>query len=85
MLMKRCLQKIQFYIIAFEYNYTGKQFFVLKRDRGMKHLVYTAKCIMREVFPIQCVDAVFLSVHLTNGMEKVRVFAHPPRRVETTG
>ena len=38
----------------------------------MKHLVYTAKCMMREPYPIQCVEAVFLAVHLTNSMKEVR-------------
>jgi hypothetical protein len=34
--------------------------------------VYTAKLIMKEALPIQCVEAVFLAVHLTNGIKSVR-------------
>ena len=35
--------QIQKLITSFEYNHTGVSFFQLRRDRGMKHLVNTAK------------------------------------------
>jgi len=71
MSMKRKIHKIQQYINKFEYNYTGESYFSLRKDKGMKHLVYTAKCMMREPYPIQCVEAVFLGVHLTNSIKDV--------------
>ena len=69
---QRKLRQIQNFINQFEYNHTGQTFFHTKRIRGMNHLVCTAKVIMREALPIQCVEAVFLGVHLTNGMRRVR-------------
>ena len=36
----------------------------MKRDRGLKHVTTTAKEIMREALPIQCVEAVFLAILL---------------------
>jgi len=60
------LFQIQKFITSFEYNHTGVSFFQLRRDRGMKHLSNTAKTIIREALPIQCVEAVFIGVHLTN-------------------
>lgn len=57
---QRKIRQIQNYINEFEYNHTGQTFFKTKRNRGMKHLLYTAKFIMREALPIQCVEALFL-------------------------
>jgi len=69
--MERRVRSIQRYICQLEYNHTGQSFFCVRRDRGMMHLVQTAKTIIREALPIQCVEAVFLAVHLTNGYEKL--------------
>ena len=72
--MSRRLYAIQRYISAFEYNFTGRTFVSLRRDKGMRHLVYTAKVLMRECLPIQCVEALFIGVHLTNGFTDVSRF-----------
>lgn len=71
MSMKRKLGKIQKYINSLQYNHTGKHFFNTRRDGGMKHLIYTAKVIMREALPIQCVEALFLAVYLTDGIDEL--------------
>ena len=68
----RRIKQIQHFILQFQYNHTGHAFFATKRNRGMKHMVFTAKLIMKEALPIQCVEAVFLGVHLTNGLKSVR-------------
>ena len=62
---KSKLQALSRYIHAFEYNHTGKSYFKMSRDRGLKHVHFTAREIIREALPIQCVEAVFLAVHLT--------------------
>jgi len=69
----RKLESIQKYISSFEYNHIGREstFSFPRKDRGMKHLVNLAKVIIREALPIQCVEAVFLAVYLTNGMKEV--------------
>lgn len=56
------------YINSFEYNHTGQGYFNLRRDRGVKHVTTTAKDIMREALPIQCVEAVFVAFFLTADM-----------------
>lgn len=55
------------------YNYTGEEFFVKKKDRGFRHVSSTAKLIIREALPIQCVDAVFLGAYLTSKMAEVHI------------
>lgn len=70
---KAKLVAISQYIAAFEYNHTGKSYFNLRRDRGLKHITTTAKEIMREALPIQCVEAVFLAFLLTAEMLEVSV------------
>jgi len=63
--------RIQSFINAFQYNYTGKSFFKkdMRRDRGINHITNIAKDIMRQALPIQCVEALFLGIHLTNTMK----------------
>ena len=65
----RKVRTIQRYILALEYNYTGQQFVQLRRDKGMKHLVFKAKAIIRQSLPIQCVEGLFLAVYFTNGIQ----------------
>lgn len=60
------------------YNYTGEEFFVKKKDRGFRHVTSTAKLIIREALPIQCVDAVFLGAYLTSEMTEVIHTRHIP-------
>ena len=69
MSVQRKVRAIQRFISALEYNYTGQSFVSLRRDRGMKHLIFAAKAIIRAYLPIQCVEGLFLGVYFTNGME----------------
>ena len=73
MSISRKVRSIQRYISALEYNYTGQTFVRKRPGRGMNHLVVTAKTIIRASLPIQCVEALFVAVHLTNKMEEVRI------------
>jgi hypothetical protein len=69
--MRLKLQAIQQFIKCFEYNHTGTSYFKKRRDRGSHHVMLTAKEIIREALPIQCVEAVFLALFLTAGMRDV--------------
>lgn len=80
--IRRRIKQIQHFILQFQYNHTGVAFFATKRNRGMKHMVYTAKLIMKEALPIQCVEAVFLGVHLTNGLKSVSELILALKRIE---
>ncbi|CAM9311096.1 unnamed protein product, partial [Pylaiella littoralis] len=72
--MRGKLKLIQAYITSLEYNYTGEEFFVKKKDRGFRHVTSTAKLIIREALPIQCVEAVFVGAYLTADMTEVDRF-----------
>ena len=56
------------------YNHTGRDYVTKKRDRGLKHVALTAKEIIREALPIQCVEAVFLGCYLTSEMSDLERF-----------
>lgn len=43
-----------------------------KKDRRFLHVTSTAKLIIREALPIQCVEAVFLGAYLTADIIEVR-------------
>lgn len=66
---QRRVRAIQRYISALQYNYSGQSFVALRRDKGMKHLIFAAKTLIRECLPIQCVEGLFLAVFFTNGLE----------------
>ena len=69
------LVAVQQFINAFEYNHTGANYFTKRRDRGLKHVSLTAKDIIREALPIQCVEAVFLACYLTAEMKEIERFS----------
>ena len=65
------IKRVQEFIEAFEYNYTGRPFVPMKKSRGMAHICSVSKQLMQVALPIQCVEAVFLGVYLTAGMEQL--------------
>ncbi|KAF0715401.1 hypothetical protein AaE_011341 [Aphanomyces astaci] len=58
---------IQTYMNALEYNYTGKMYFDVSKNRSHKSIYGTAKDIIHDALPIQCLEAVFLAAYLTAG------------------
>ena len=62
------LQKVHEYMTTLTYNHTGTQFFETKPNSSMLTLMETAKCMIREGLPIKCMEAVVLSIYLTNGV-----------------
>ncbi|RHY91268.1 hypothetical protein DYB37_005025 [Aphanomyces astaci] len=52
---------------ALEYNYTGKMYFDVSKNRSHKSIYGTAKDIIHDALPIQCLEAVFLAAYLTAG------------------
>ena len=74
--MKTRVKKLQQYISSFEYNHTGTRYFPVHKDKGQLKLTDTAKQIMREALPIQCLEAVMLGCYLTtkwNGVDRVPI------------
>mmetsp|Transcript_4511 Transcript_4511/g.10622 ORF Transcript_4511/g.10622 Transcript_4511/m.10622 type:complete len:308 (+) Transcript_4511:184-1107(+) len=65
--MSEKLREIQSYISSLEYNHTGVSYVRMRKDRGAHHVLVTAKELIREALPIQCVEAVFIGLYLLDG------------------
>ncbi|POM67812.1 Hypothetical protein PHPALM_16117 [Phytophthora palmivora] len=72
--MKTRLHAIQNLISSLEYNYTGTLYFDVNKNRSFKSIANTAKEIIKEGLPIQCLEAVFLGAYLTAGMSNLERF-----------
>lgn len=75
MSLEKKIIAIQKYIESLHYNYTGTQFFEIKKNRPLCGLMETAKEIIQESLPIKCLEAVILAIYLTNGYRNVVRFA----------
>ena len=62
------LDRVQDYMNQLTYNHTGTQFFETRPNSSMLTLMETAKAMVREALPIKCMEAVVLTIHLTNGV-----------------
>lgn len=65
------LKIIQLFVEQFEYNYSGKPFFKMKKSGGAFHIQSVAKQLIKAGLPIQCVEAVFISTYVSRGMTAV--------------
>ncbi|OWZ23504.1 hypothetical protein PHMEG_0001603 [Phytophthora megakarya] len=72
--MKTRLNAIQNLITSLEYNYTGTLYFDVNKNRSFKSIANTAKEIIKEGLPIQCLEAVFLGAYLTAGLSNLERF-----------
>lgn len=62
---------IQAYIEAYEYNFTGENFFNVKgvrQNQTLFRVLEVAKRVIRESLPIKCVEAVYLGIYCTQSM-----------------
>ena len=62
------LEKVQEYLKKLSYNHTGTQFFETRPNSSIMTLMEVAKTMIRESLPIKCMEAVVLSIYLTNGV-----------------
>ena len=62
------LTEVQKYMTRLTYNHTGTQFFETRPNSSMITLMDTARSMVREALPIKCMEAVVLSIYLTNGV-----------------
>lgn len=68
------LEAVQEYMNELHYNHTGTQFFAIKKSRPLTGLMDCAKEMIRESLPIKCLEAVILSIYLTNGTQGLERF-----------
>ena len=62
------IDRIQNYIDKLQYNHTGLQFFNIRKDRPLIGLTELARKMIDDSLPIKCLEAVILSIYLTNEM-----------------
>ena len=61
------LRQLQDLISSLQYNYTGANYFNLRKTRPLHQIIATGREIVREALPIRCLEAVFLAIFLTQG------------------
>lgn len=71
--VQKC-EKIQEFINKLQYNHTGMQFFDIAKNRPLAGLMEVAKKMIEESLPIKCLEAVILSIHLTNEISSLEKF-----------
>ena len=67
--MRDRFRAIQDYISSLKYNHTSSQFYNIKKNRSLCRIMDTARDVIREGMPIRCIEAVFLGLLLTTGVE----------------
>ncbi len=67
----RSFRLLQNFISKLEYNHTNENYFNLSKARPYSRVMDTAKQIIRDCLPIKCLEAVFLGLYLTNGMDDI--------------
>ena len=66
--MQNKVLAVQTYIEKLQYNFTGVNYFDIRKNRPMTRILETAREITRQALPIKCVEAVFLGCYLTQGL-----------------
>ncbi len=69
--MEEKVKSIQKFIESYEYNYTGKPYFKMKKSGGSRHVQQVVKQLIKAALPIQCVEAVFLSCYVSKGLTEL--------------
>ena len=62
---------VQTYIEKLSYNFTGVNYFDIRKQRPLSRILETAREVTRQALPIKCVDAVFVAAYLTQGLREL--------------
>jgi len=62
---------IQTFINQFQYNFSGKPYVKMRKNLGYSHVFSCAMEIIDAALPIQCVEATFIGLYLTCGLENL--------------
>ena len=63
------LATLQAFVDGFQYNHTGSTYFCLRKNRPLSAIIATAKQMARDRLPIKCLEATFLGLHITSGLD----------------
>ena len=62
---------VQSYIEKLSYNFTGVDYFDVRKHRAVGKILDTGREVTRQALPIKCVEAVFVAIHLTQGLKEL--------------
>ena len=62
---------VQTYIEKLMYNFTGVNYFDVRKHRPLGRILETGREITRQALPIKCVEAVFVATYLTQGVKEL--------------
>ena len=62
---------VQAYIEKLSYNFTGVNYFDVRKHRPMGRILETGREITRQALPIKCVEAVFVGAYLLQGLKEL--------------
>jgi len=62
---------VQTYIEKLSYNFTGVNYFDVRKHRPLGRILETGREITRQALPIKCVEAVFVATYLTQGVKEL--------------
>ena len=67
--MSAKVSSVQTYIEKLSYNFTGVNYFDVRKHRPLGRILETGREITRQALPIKCVEAVFVAMYLTQGVK----------------
>ena len=62
---------VQSYLEKLSYNFTGVDYFDVRKHRAVGRILDTGQDVTRRALPIKCVEAVFVAIHLTQGLKEL--------------
>lgn len=69
--MSAKIAAVQAYIEKLSYNFTGVNYFDVRKHRQMSRILETGREVTRQALPIKCVEAVFVGTYLTQGLKEL--------------
>ena len=69
--MSAKIAAVQAYIEKLSYNFTGVNYFDVRKHRPMGRILETGRDVTRQALPIKCVEAVFVAAYLTQGLKDI--------------
>ena len=65
------LMAVQRCLLSLQYNHLSTTFFNLSKNRPLHKILETGREILKDQLPIRCLEAVFVSLHLTQPVQEV--------------
>ena len=62
---------VQAYIEKLSYNFTGVDYFDVRKHRAVGRILDTGREVTKKALPIKCVEAVFVATYLTQGLKEL--------------